>query len=397
MSRTTLHKFARDRDEDAAARGMEGDEDSEDDCESNADPVAREAHSVSIIRRWNSLGLKSLSSANERTPLSASTRTILVPLDGSDLAQQALPFAQAVATLHDELVLLRVVQQRESAVPPHGRQRECHPDPSDAEVQLRNAAARSLDSTFRARTRFVIDVGESADAIVQRARVESASLVVMASHGRGGVRRWGLGSVADRVARTASSPVMIVRAHDTNKPPAFEEFRRVIVPLDGSELAEEAVPVATDVAQHLHIPVLALSVVPAPDSWPQLVFEPSLATEEYRQRLDDHVATMRSTLGAATNALRKAGVLCESRIVEGLPVEELLAAAVVGDLIVLTSHGRSGVRRWVLGSVAERLVREGPVPVVIVPNADRIAQLPHVTQQESQRASFAESDQVPAE
>jgi nucleotide-binding universal stress UspA family protein len=329
--------------------------------------------------------------------MSHSPRTILVPLDGSELAEQALPFAQAVATSQDEFVLLRVVQEGDPVVPARRENSDRHSTISDARKQLESASACHLAPASRSRTRFVVDVGEPAEAIVQKAETESASMIVMARHGRGGVRRFGLGSVADRVARTASSPVMIIRPRDRNIRPATEAFRRVTVPLDGSDLAEEALPVAIDIAQHLHIPVLALSVVPDPDAWPQLVFEPSVAAEEYRQRLDDHIASMRSTLGAATNALRKAGVPCESRIVEGLPVEEILAAAVAGDLIVLTSHGRSGVRRWLLGSVADRLVREGPVPVIIVPNATRKAQLPQARAQEFQYVLSAESADLPAE
>jgi nucleotide-binding universal stress UspA family protein len=161
---------------------------------------------------------------------------------------------------------------------------------------------------------------------------------------------------------------MIVRPRDAlpeAKPP---DITRVVLPLDGSPLAERALPVATAIARHLGVPVVVLRVV---DTARYLTRSPVLAAPVPSEFYETAQTALRSeaerTVAAAVDHLRGAGLVADGDVVVGHPARSIMDATTPGDIVVLTSHGRSGVRRWLLGSVAEKLIRDGSVPVVVVP------------------------------
>jgi nucleotide-binding universal stress UspA family protein len=270
---------------------------------------------------------------------------ILVPLDGSDLAEQALPYAEALAAPGCQLILLEVGQDEE-------------------ELRLLERHAESC-------ARLETATGDPAQQILQVARDLGAGLIVMTTHGRGAVGRWAFGSVADTVTRTAPVPVMVIRprAGDAEAVPVM---RRVVVPLDGSPLAEQALPIAQALAQQLHAPVHLVtaidltSLLPV-EMMPTVAFDASLYAETVAQLRSGAEAW----LAEAARQLQCAGVTATWEVLSGSPFLVISDVVAAGDLLVMVSHGRSGAQRWLLGSVAEKLIREAPVPVVLVPTGDR--------------------------
>ncbi|HEY7036130.1 MAG TPA: universal stress protein [Thermomicrobiales bacterium] len=291
---------------------------------------------------------------------------IVVPLDGSALAEQALPYALAVGGDEAELLLVMVVPsiagQKERLGFDAGSLPVVRPDGErEAQEELLRAATTLLGE--RPNVQIQVTAGDPATEILRIADQRGADLIVLASHGRGAIGRVAFGSVADRVAHASPIPVMIVRPQDAAAEPAPVVIHRLVVPLDGSELAAQALPVAEALARQLGVPTVLVRAVdliealgPIADA---LVIPPEVVA-------DAQTEAQRS-LEAAATSLREKGIEAETQIWTGPAFNVLAEAARPGDLVVLCSHGRSGVMRWLLGSVAEKLVRVGPVPVVVVP------------------------------
>ena len=266
---------------------------------------------------------------------------ILVPLDGSPEAEQALPYAEALAEPGCQLILLEVGE-----------------DP-DCEFALLDRHAGSC-------ARLETVSGDPAEQILRTARDFGVGAIVMTTHGRGALGRWAFGGVADAVTRRSPAPVMVVRPGEATTEPAL---RRLVVPLDGSPLAETALPVAQSLALRLGIPVRLVTAVD-PVSFVPSAVAPALAfdAEVYNDTLAALRGEAEASLTRASEALREAGVGASWEILSGSPYAAITDALQPGDVVVMTSHGRSGVTRLLLGSVAEKLIREGSTPVILVPN-----------------------------
>lgn len=268
---------------------------------------------------------------------------ILVPLDGSELAAQALPYAQALAGSGCQLILLEVGQE------------------SDNDL---GALERHATSNARLETA----TGDPAEQILRVARDLNAGMIVMTTQGRGALGRLVFGSVADEITRRSPVPVFVVcpRGEDgTGRAPVI---RRLVVPLDGSPRAEEAIPLARDLATRLDVPIHLISVVDTTslipiEVVPVVAFDPAVY-EETVSRLDDGATSMMTTL---RQQLRDDGIPADWELRHGSPSSAIMDAVQPGDVIVMASHGHGGAKRLVLGSVAEHLIRHGRSPVVLVP------------------------------
>jgi nucleotide-binding universal stress UspA family protein len=303
---------------------------------------------------------------------------VLTPIDGSELSLGAVPWAATLAGPAGTVMLLRVI-------PPHHAQQSSEGTDGDegapgiqnawtsaAETEL-DEAAHSLETTDVGVERLVV-AGEPDEEIVAAATRHGADLIAMASRGRGAIGRAIFGSVADRVARTATVPVLIVRAA-TDEAGTPVAIARLVVPHDGSEIAARALPVASDLARRLGIPVHVVSAVDPVTSLPmgRGVFgtAPMVSAEITDQIWQDAEAEAKATVADAIAHLKDEGIAASGAVLNGSPFFAINDATRPGDLIVLTSHGRGGVRRWLLGSVAEKLVREASVPVLLVPAVER--------------------------
>ena len=302
--------------------------------------------------------------------------TVLVPLDGSSVTEQAIPYAQVLLPDAESGVLLRVMPELDPLLTELMWTLEAASESAEtaaARAELERVKARLADT----RIRWIADVvhGDPAEEILEAIARHTTGLVVMTTHGRGALGRVAFGSVADRVSRASPIPVLLVRAHPDESALTTVAIRRLVVPLDGSVLAEAALPVMVDRAKQLRIPVhlvralnLAAVLTPLVDGAGLLV-SPSPEVCEQMTEAVEHDA--RDYLTSVAARLAEEGVSATWDVLEGSPFFAIAAATETGDLLVTTSHGRSGVLRWLMGSVAEKLVRESPVPVLLVPSAGR--------------------------
>jgi nucleotide-binding universal stress UspA family protein len=275
---------------------------------------------------------------------------ILVPVDGSPEASAALPYAAALATPGTEIVLLTVVPSATDA--------------DAARAGLETAAQRLRVAGQTVRTE--VATGNPARRIVDIAAELRAEMIVMASHGRGAIGRLIYGSVADRVGRESPVPVMVVRTKQLAPGPVG--ISRLVVPLDGSSRAESALPVATTISQRLGTPISLVRVVDPADAMPPAVgVDEAIPFEIYDEAEKELEQEARRYLEMRAQKLREQGLPMTTSVLVGSPARSIEEATHVGDVLVLSSHERTGVMRWLLGSLAEKLAREDESPVILVP------------------------------
>jgi len=298
-------------------------------------------------------------------------RSILVPLDGSPFAEQALPLARELARATRSK--LRLVLVHELPGPPVDVASARLYTSIEVAVRkserayLQGVAAR-LREASPTRVHTALLGGPIGPALATYVEEIGADLIVMSTHGRGPFRRFWLGSVADHLVRTAEVPVLLVRpseeATGQAPPPVIQE---ILVPLDGSPLAEAALGPASAVAGALGAGLLLLQVVQPI----VLMTDPPLAvptgyddrlTTIRRREAQDYLDSLRDKLGAQ-------GLRVSTAAVVGGPLAptilELAGPDRVG-LIAIATHGRGGLRRLALGSVADKLVRGADQPVLVV-------------------------------
>lgn len=285
---------------------------------------------------------------------------LLVPLDGSDAARVALVYAAAIPSEHIRLLTVLSSEDAGSGFAPPGQL-------SALQDQWRMAMEHHLDvaaEPFREQGRVVeIEVvfGQPAEWIEAQSR--DADMIIMTTHGRGAGRRILYGSVADRVARSSQIPVMLIRGGE--EPVTAQPIVRLVVPLDGSELSEQAVPFAAGLATRLGVSVLFARVID-PEQFriaAQLAASP---VTRYAASMDAVRSAVSEYLESRAEILRGHDIEVETVVAEGEPAPALNDLTLPGDVIVMTSQGRGGIKRWMLGSVTESLIRNGKTPVIVV-------------------------------
>ncbi len=290
-------------------------------------------------------------------------KTILVPLDGSELAERALPYAETLAgATGAELFLVRAAQAR--TLP--------GADPTDAEVDVVEDAEGYLAGVTsrlapRVRVESAVFYGDPTTAIVEEIGLRSADLVVMATHGRSGLGRWVYGSVAEGVLHDSPAPVLLVRAwHQREGAAALTARPRTLVPLDGSSFAEAVLPMAAGLTRQLAGELLLAQLLPAsvvgqgPDTW---AFSPDQERVDAREQAEAYLEAVRLRLGAEHAGLAVTTIVREAEPAEGICA---LAAEYEVAQVAMATHGRTGVARTLLGSVAGGVLRQGRTPLLLV-------------------------------
>jgi nucleotide-binding universal stress UspA family protein len=224
-------------------------------------------------------------------------------------------------------------------------------------------------------TTTTVRIGDPSDSIASEAAREPDTLVAMTTHGRSGIGRWLLGSVTDRVLHTTTNPLLMVRAYDQEHPPEAVKFETIIVPLDGSSLAEQVLPHAEALAKSLRLKVLLVRAVSSLGEHHQYLEHyqvDSSATvysgmyEEFAREAD---ARAMEYLHRVKEQLTRHRVFSvEERLLRGHAADSIteLAQEVPHSLVAMTTHGRSGIGRWLLGSVTDRVVRRSRDLVLVV-------------------------------
>lgn len=284
---------------------------------------------------------------------------ILVPLDGSDLAEQVLPYVRLVAgALGSRVELVRVLGPlpAEMDEPARRRYRE------RAEDHL-SGVRTALEAAGLTATASILE-GPPADAIVTEAEKESGTLIAMSTHGRSGLSRWMVGSVTDKVLHASRNPLLVVRAKEGNPPPEAR-LRTMIVPLDGSSLATEILSYLVPLIKALGLGVVLARALRPPtgptqgDPLEMTSFDggdrPDALAAEYLQEVVGWFAGQQVEVA-------------ETRVLREYPASAIvgLAKETPDSLVAMSTHGRSGVSRSVLGSVTDRVVQQSGDPVLVI-------------------------------
>lgn len=294
---------------------------------------------------------------------------ILIPLDGSKTAEKVLPYARYLAgKFKIPVELLAVIDIAEMATHITAEKARFLDTMIEEGVRFSTTYLKGVASTFAAAdVKCTVEKGRAEDAIIERSEADTAMLIAMATHGRSGLNRFLLGSVAEKVLRGTANPLLLVRATETAKSDGEAAFKSIIVPLDGSELAESVIPMVAGVAKKLDLEVVLFRAYHIPYN--------AYAGDDgyYAVNYDDLIASVRDEakeyLGKKMAEVKKLGVATVSAVTkEGFAGDEIIAfgSKTPDGLIAICSHGRSGVKRWVLGSVTEIVARHTNDPMLIV-------------------------------
>lgn len=294
-------------------------------------------------------------------------RKILVPLDGSEVAERALPMAMKLADKgQGSITLLRVPYVHPVRIETQsGGYGWLYPEQAE-EQTLQDAvtyleAVREKWAPENVTVHTMAISGDPAAVIIDTVVDQKTDLICMTTHGHSGFTRWMLGSVTERVLRSAPCPVMVFRES--------RAIRRVLIALDGSALAEQALRPGLEVARRLGARVTLLQVVTAVPVPHDVIFQLEMA----EGGIADYVAAgaledaEHYLTGVAKEAARY-GVAIETHVHIGPPAASIVdySADNEVDLIVMATHGRSGLRRWVYGSVTEKVLRSGQCTLLVM-------------------------------
>ena len=287
-----------------------------------------------------------------------SMKKYLVPLDGSELGEHAIPWAKLLAEKNGiQIEFLRcyeplasVYMLPEFAPPP------IYDEQTSVHKQIDEYLERQLLALPKGLATKLSCEGDPAMAILDRAESGEIEAVIMASHGRGGLGRWLLGSVATKVVRGSQIPVFVINANTEFS--HHPEIHKILVPLDGSETAEEALPKAVGMAEAFGAEiVLYQGIAHTPIGNPHLDAAVALEVANAKEYLQDVKS-------------RYPGANCSLVAKVAGPSLGIVEQAKNCDLIVMSSHGRSGFKRWLLGSVAEKVLQAANKPLMIVYKVD---------------------------
>jgi nucleotide-binding universal stress UspA family protein len=291
---------------------------------------------------------------------------ILVPLDGSQAAETVLPYVESIATATNARVLLVAAVDRprdwgEDA------DRDLKGERHEAESYLRRIQDELASATGNDVQAEVIAT-EPAGAILAASETHQPDLIAMTTHGRSGAARWVLGSVAAKVLHATHTPMLVVRPPEDSKPADAPDITKILIPLDGSELSASVLPFAADLAKSLGASIVLFHAV----------FEPVMtypgAEAVFTGGVIEQIESgAREYLATAASDLSKRGVKAESVVAVGNATDGIVWAAdrEVAGLIAMSTHGRSGIGRVVLGSIADSVVRRTSLPVILVRPADK--------------------------
>ena len=296
-------------------------------------------------------------------------RSVLVPLDGSAFAEQALPIATEIAKAARARVRLALVHQTATVL-------KDRRDTGDLSTRARLAALKVERGYLRQMAERVKELtgtkvtgvtlhGPIAATLGEHIDLTGADLVVMTTHGRGTIERAWLGSVADALLRSVKVPMLLVRPSKETPPATGFKVSRILVPLDGSPLSEQIVPPAVAMARLFGAEVNLVQLVEPvvlPNEFPlgTADFDPRLTTLMVEQA-KDYVHSLATTLRAEGLRVTGASAVAPT-VASGLL--ELAHDPAVG-MVALATHGRGGLRRAFLGSVADKLIRGADRPVLV--------------------------------
>jgi nucleotide-binding universal stress UspA family protein len=278
---------------------------------------------------------------------------ILVPLDGSKLAEGVLPYVRLLANALKLPVDLMHVNDPDTFL-----------HPMQGTDYLKEVAASFTTSLT---VSCCVEDGRAPEVIVDRASRGPGTLITMATHGRSGSQRWLLGSVAQKVLQASINPLLLIRPSEKTRSRGEVRLNTVILPLDGSHLAEKIFPHVVYLANRLKLEIVLIRTYSLPTTGYFMatgVSPPAIGElgEKIKGEATDY-------LQAKVEELQAEGIEKVSYVlVEGRGPEEIvdLARKTADNMVAMSTHGRSGIGRWVLGSVTDRVVCYSGDPVLVI-------------------------------
>ncbi len=295
-------------------------------------------------------------------------KRMLVPLDGSELAEVALPYAEVLSVkLGIGIELFRAVTLPVYSEPFGGVYNV------EQELAFKSGAKEYLAKVGCRLKEKGIDVkpgvicSTAAEGIIDCASKDGVELIVLATHGHSGLTRWALGSTADRVIRGTEKPVVLIRAKGTQEAVTEQGIiQKIVVPLDGSRESEAVIPCVTWLAAGLGAKVILFQALA--DGYHTITAKGYDYAIYPEQQIASDKAFAEDYLAMAGKRFEDEGVTLSYEVRVGNAAEEIIEFAddLGADMVAMSTHGRSGVSRWVLGSVAEKVLREGNKPLLLV-------------------------------
>ena len=272
---------------------------------------------------------------------------IIVPLDGSPLAEVALPYAEEVAgKLGRKITLLSVLPPEDTKQQmKHHRYLKDVTDNTIQQIKKYTDNPPKDEVKVEAATRW----GSPAEGILSFVRKGHPCLIVMATHGRSGLSRWAIGSVADKIVRASSmQPLLLIRANGAHPDVrARRIFKKVLVPLDGSHESEAVLPHISEIARHLKMEIVLIQVI-------KKVNNGHRSTENY--------------LKNCCHRFEQEKIPARYHIKTGAAAEAIidLADELASDLVAMSTRGQAATSIWPLGSVAQKILLGGNTPLLLV-------------------------------
>lgn len=282
---------------------------------------------------------------------------ILIPLDGSKLSEASLgPGVELARAFGSELDLLGVCEGPDEK---HHRLMQVYLE-KNAEVLPGSASGKPLN------VKTVVLCGEPAGRIIDYAARERMSLLITVTHGHTGIMPWTMGSTANKIVHGAQVPVLLLRAAEVKKRgPQKSIFAKTLLPLDGSEAGETALPLVLEIAARLKGEVTLLSVV---ESGQQVH---TIGGLDFIRFPEQQVQKMKQDLAAylegTVQRFHDRGIEARGVLKSGHAAEEILksAKAAAVRLVAMSSHGKSGLREWVFGSVSNKVLHAGKTHLLL--------------------------------
>ena len=318
--------------------------------------------------------------------------TILVPLDGSQLSECVLPHTVAIArSFKAEITLIRMLEKNQA-----GTSAQLFDllnwqiNKTRAALYLEKIKSQFQESSIRAQT--TVMEGLVAEGITEYAQNQGMKLIILSSHGRNGLTQWGISSITQKIILSAQTSLLIVRAHQYGANPGqLSEnlvYQRILVPLDGSQRAENVLPIITQLGNFYKSQIHLVQVIQTPEMARQMPPAPEDIDLSHRV-----VTRNREEAGRYLEQVKSRSYL------EGIPVQTHLItsdnAAValhqLGeqeaiDMVALSAHGYSGNHQWPYGSMVNNFIMYGKLPLLIVQDLPAKQDLTPPELQSSERA-----------
>jgi len=289
---------------------------------------------------------------------------ILVPLDGSALAEVSLPYAEEIAARLGSQITLIYLSRSEKDPSYHMHKMYLDKILDSTTNEINKLLKKPSEKT---KIESAVLVGHAAEEIVKYADKEDMGLIVIATHGRSGIKQWAMGSVATRIITATRRPIMLIRAKEAS--PDIRNkgaINKILLPLDGSKESESILPHVQEIALDFKSEVVLFQTISL--AYPTYTADAFAYVTYSDQQMDAMKASALDYLERIGSTLREKGIEVKSDVRFGSAADEITnyADEINTDFIAMTTHGRSGIGRWLFGSTTVRVMKGGNANLLLV-------------------------------